>query len=387
MAWAFRTAAQIVFGAGEGARAPEHAARHGRRALLVTGAASIERSGFLERLLHESARAGLEVERWGVAGEPDTRVADEGARRCREGGFDVVLAVGGGSVLDAAKAVAALARSPGTALDHIEEVGGGRPFEAPPLPVVAVPTTAGSGSEVTRNAVLRVPELAVKRSIRHDLLLPRVAVVDPTLAAAPRDVAASAGLDALTHLIEAYTSRGAQPTTDALVLPGVRRALRGLRALAAGAADDASWEAMALASVWGGVALANAGLGAVHGLVAPLGGRCGVAHGAACGCLLPATLSVNLRALAERAPEHPALGRYREIAAAVVEEGEPTPERMAAELGDLRRRLGVRPLAALGVAPEAFDGIIAGSRAGSMRYNPIELSDAELREILERSLS
>jgi alcohol dehydrogenase class IV len=387
MGWSFRTAPQIHFGAGERARAPEIAASFGRRVLLVTGAASLERSGALAALVDGLARAGADHARLVVDREPDTAMADEGARMARGGRFDVVLAVGGGSVLDAAKAVAALASNEGAALDYIEEVGGGRPLARPPLPVVAVPTTAGSGSEVTRNAVLRVPELRVKRSIRSDLMIPRVAIVDPMLLqGAPREVAASAGLDALTHLIEAYLSRGAQPTTDALVLPGIRRAVGALWALAEGTSTPTSHESMALASLWGGIALANAGLGAVHGLVAPLGGRCNVAHGAACGCLLPGTLRVNLRALRQRAPEHPALARFAEIAALVVREGEGTPERAVEALDALRARLGVRRLGALGVRPEDFPDIVAGSRAGSMKYNPIELSDAELEEALHSAL-
>ncbi|HEX2572226.1 MAG TPA: iron-containing alcohol dehydrogenase, partial [Polyangia bacterium] len=233
MNFAFRTATQVVFGRGEGSKVAAAVAPLGRRVFLVTGRSSLERAGALGTLAESLQKLGLDCERWGVAGEPDTPLADEGARRVRESRCDVVLAVGGGSVLDAGKAVAALATNPGAALDYIEEVGGGQPLARPPLPLVAVPTTAGSGSEVTRNTVLRIPELQVKRSIRSDLLLPRVAIVDPALSAtAPRSVAAAAGLDALTHLVEAYVSTGAQPTTDALILPGIRHALRGLRALA-----------------------------------------------------------------------------------------------------------------------------------------------------------
>lgn len=388
MNFVFRTATQVVLGRGEASKAAAVVAQLGRRVFLVTGRSSLKRAGTLGTLAESLQHLGLDCERWGVAGEPDTPLADEGARRVRESRCDVVLAIGGGSVLDAGKAVAALATNPGAALDYIEEVGGGQPLARSPLPLVAVPTTAGSGSEVTRNTVLRIPELQVKRSIRSDLLLPRVAIVDPALSAsAPRSVAAAAGLDALTHLIEAYVSTGAQPTTDALILPGIRHALRGLRALAAGVTDAASEEAMALASLWGGMALANAGLGAVHGLVAPLGGRCGMAHGAACGCLLAPTWNMNLRALRERAPAHPAVGRYAELATLIVREGEPTPERAAAELGDLRRRLGVRSLGDYGLTEAALGGVIAGSRAGSMKYNPIALTDAELDEILRAALT
>jgi alcohol dehydrogenase class IV len=389
LSFAFRTAPQILFGAGESRRAPEIVAQIGRRALFVTGRGSLERSGALEAFERGLRGAGVEFTRWPVAGEPDTKLADEGARLAREGGFSLVLAVGGGSVIDAAKAAAALATNEGAALDYIEEVGGGRPIERPPLPLVAIPTTAGSGSEVTRNTVLRVPELKVKRSIRSDQMLPRVAIVDPALiATAPRDVAASAGLDALTHLIEAYLSRGAQPMTDALVLPGIRFATRALSALADGRADDGSHEQMALAALWGGIALANAGLGAVHGLVAPLGGQCSVPHGAGCGCLLPVTFATNADALRRRAPESRALARCTEVADMLVPPGEQdrSPERAALELDRLRQNLGVAPLRSYGVSPGDIAAIIAGSRAGSMKNNPIELTDAELEQILRRTL-
>lgn len=383
MQFELRTAGHIVFGMGEHRRAPQAVLRYGRRVFLVTGSRSLERAGILDRWLETFHSADATTVRWIVSGEPETHLVDEGTRICREAQCDVVLAIGGGSVIDAAKAVAALVTNGGQAMDYLEAVGQGREITRPPLPLIAVPTTAGSGSEVTRNSVLRVPELSVKRSMRSDLLLPRVAIVDPSLAStAPRSVAASSGLDALTHLIESYVSRGAQPTTDALAIRGIGMAFRALRMLADGVATAPDWEAMSLASLWGGICLANAGLGAVHGLVAPLGGLCRVAHGAGCGCLLPATFTTNVRALRARAPRNPALVRYEEIARIIVTDGDPTPERAAAALDALRHDLGVPTLHAQGVTRDQFAAIIAGSRAGSMRYNPIELTDAELEGIL-----
>jgi alcohol dehydrogenase class IV len=192
--------------------------------------------------------------RFVVSGEPEVATVDEAVRRCREAEADVVLALGGGSVLDTVKALAAVVTNGGSVRDYLEQVGD-RKLEKPPLPFIAVPTTAGSGSEATKNAVIRVPDLKVKRSLRHDLLVPRVALVDPELSAvAPRSVAASAGLDALTHLIEGYVSTGASEMTDALALPGIGLASRGLRALAGG---EPGSESMALASLWGGMVLAN----------------------------------------------------------------------------------------------------------------------------------
>jgi len=378
MKFAFRTAAEILFGPGESRRAPEIAARFGRRIFLVTGSASLDRTGLPD------AFRGKEVVRWRVSGEPEVATVDEGARLCREAGAEVVVGAGGGSVLDAAKAVSALAVHSGSVLDYLEDVGAGRSLDHVPLPFVAVPTTAGSGSEATRNAVLRMPEKAVKRSLRHDRLLPRVAVVDPDLSGgAPLRVAAAAGLDALTHLIESFTSTGAQPTTDALALPGIRLAVRALRALAAGRTTDETREAMALASLWGGIALANAGLGAVHGLVAPLGGRRAIAHGNACACLLARTLRANVEALQRRAPESPPLGRYQEIAIAL---GERSVDAMVAALDQLRRDLGIPTLSTFGLTSEDIPAIVKDSRGSSMKFNPIVLSDDELAAVLRDCL-
>jgi alcohol dehydrogenase class IV len=372
VSFSFLTPPEIRFGPGESRKLLEIASRFGKRPFLVTGGRSFE------SLSVATALAALP--RWSVSGEPEVATVDEGVRRCREAGADVVLAVGGGSVLDAAKAVAGVVPNVGSVRDFLEQVGG-RTLERPPLPFVAAPTTAGSGSEATKNAVLRVPDLQVKRSLRHDLLVPRVAVVDPELSAsAPRSVAASAGLDALTHLLEGYASSGAQPMTDALALPGLRLAFRGLRALADGAPDP---EAMALASLWGGVVLANAGLGAVHGLVAPLGGRCAVPHGIGCACLLVETMRVNAEALRSRAPGSPALARYGEAAKAL---GAATFDDALDGLAALRRKLGVGSLASFGLTREDVAPIVKRSRGGSMKFNPVELSDAELERILVAAL-
>jgi alcohol dehydrogenase class IV len=386
LSFTFRTSSEIHFGSEGVRRGPELAAASGGRVLLVTGSHSLERSGALGAILERLDDLGAEVTRWTVPSEPDVPLVDAGAQVCRAAGCTGVLAAGGGSVIDTAKAVAALATNGGGALDYVEDVGGGRELRRPALPVVAMPTTAGSGSEVTRNSVLRVPALSVKRSMRSDVLLPAAAVVDPALSAgAPVPVAAAAGLDALTHLIEAYVSRRAQPMTDALALSGIRMAVGALQALAAGAADAASAERMAVASLFGGIALANAGLGAVHGLAAPLGGSFAVPHGAACACLLPHTVTANRRALAERAPGHRALDRYR-VVAEIVGGGDPDVDRAAAALEQLRTSLGVPDLATFGVAEEAFREIVAGSRGGSMRANPIDLTDEELAGILSAAL-
>ncbi len=390
MKFSFRSAPEILFGTGSLAQAPAIVARYGRRCLLVTGKHSLSSSGQLQTIEAAFQRNGVASIHCIVDGEPDLAIADACARIARESACDVVLAVGGGSVIDAAKAAAALATNDGNALDYIEAVGKGRTIDKPPLPLIAVPTTAGSGSEVTKNAVLRVPELRVKRSIRSDMMVPCVAIVDPALiASAPRPVAASSGLDALTHLIEAYLSKGAQPMTDALVVPGISMAYHALVALAEHRTNTESADSMALAALWGGIALANAGLGAVHGLVAPLGGLCSVPHGAGCGCLLSATFAANVYALRTRAPNSPALTRAHHIARIILPEceSERTPENAALSLERLRCDLGVPSLAAYGVVQTDLAEIIAGSRAGSMRHNPIDLTDEELDGILRQSMT
>lgn len=389
MNFLFRTTSPILFGYGESTRAGEVAAQYGRKVFLVTGASSLERSGMLERIAQGLDRAGLQWVRWQVAGEPTVEMADAGTQLCLSEGCDAILAVGGGSVLDAGKAVAALATNGGQALEYLEAVEGGgrRTIQRSPLPLICVPTTAGTGTEATRNAVLMVPAAGVKRSMRGDLLQPRAAIVDPQLASlAPLSVAAAAGFDALTQLIESYLALGAQPITDALAVPGIRLALRALRAMAAGRPTEEHWEGMALASLWSGITLANAGLGAVHGLVAPLGGLRPVPHGVGCACLLPHAFRINALALAERTPGSTALARCTEVAAMVVPSGEPTPQRAAAELERLRRQLAIRSLRDYGVTEADFPAIIAGCRSGSMRANPIVLTDEELAEILAGAL-
>ena len=393
MQFQFRTAAQIVFGRGEYRRAASLMAGLGRRVLLVTGASSLARGGVQRSLMDALVEHVDHIEHVTVSGEPAVALADELTRQCREAGCQAVLAVGGGSVLDIGKAVAALARNEGACIDYLEDVDRGppRPLREVPLSVIAVPTTAGSGSEVTRNSVLKVPELRVKRSLRSELMIPKVAIIDPDLIeTAPQRVAAAAGMDALTHLLEGYLSKGAQPLTDTLALRGIEllwRALHRLAALFQGHLSSLLPEThdhLALSSLWGGIVLANAGLGAVHGLVAPLGGLCDVAHGDGCACLLPATFRVNARALHRRQPHGPAMVRLCELVRLLTDGGNDLEEAVE-RLILLRRNLGIRSLEEQGVHSRQFAQIVSQSRGGSMRSNPIELTDDELVSILESS--
>lgn len=394
MQFQLRTASQIVFGKGEHRRAASLTTGLGRRVLLVTGASSLDAHGVKQQILDSLYERAEHVEHVTVRSEPEVSLVDALTVQCKDAGCQVVLAVGGGSVIDVGKAVAALARNDGASIDYLEDVGRGlvRPVRNEPLAVVAVPTTAGSGSEVTRNSVLKVPELKVKRSLRSDLMIPKIALVDPSLIeSAPQRVAASAGMDALTHLLEGYLSKGAQPLTDALALQGLALMWRALHELAAffeqqtTSLGTQTSEHLALGSLWGGVVLANAGLGAVHGLVAPLGGLCDVAHGDGCACLLPATFRVNAEALLRRQPGSPATIRLRELVS-LLTNGKDSLDLALDRLDTLRRRLGIRSLSQQGVTSGQFAQIIASARGGSMRSNPIDLSDEELATILEASL-
>src|SRR5580704_8486739 len=306
MRFEFATATRIVFGEGTAAGLPDLASSLGVRPLVVTGASS-QRAASLAK--------ALSTETFSVAGEPTVDLVRECTRHAKQAGCDVVISIGGGSVIDAGKAVAILATNGGEPLEFLETVGKGRPITAPSLPFIAVPTTAGTGSEVTRNAVLGSPEDGVKASLRSPLMLPRIALVDPelTYGLSPA-VTASTGLDALTQLIEPYVSARANPLVDGICVEGMERAAGTLRRAYHNGGDKGARRDMSLASLFGGLALANAGLGVVHGFAAPLGGGWKAPHGALCAAVLPHGMAANVAALRARAPQHPALERYAEIA-------------------------------------------------------------------------
>jgi len=293
MQFQFATAARIVFGPGTVNDVPSYASDMGRRALLVTG----KNTGRAEGLMAGLASAGLSVTLFSIGSEPTTDLVLEGASTAREAGCDLVVAQGGGSVIDAGKAVAALLTNPGDLFDYLEVVGKARAIANPPVPYVAVPTTAGTGTEVTKNAVIISPGHKVKVSMRSDLMLPRLVVVDPELTCSmPPEVTAATGLDALTQLIEAFVTQKAGPLTDGICREGLARAARSLQRAWENGNDRAAREDMCLASLFSGMALANAGLGAVHGFAAPIGGSFDAPHGVVCARLLPYVMEANINA-------------------------------------------------------------------------------------------
>jgi alcohol dehydrogenase class IV len=377
------TPARILFGAGRSAEVPAEVAALGlSRILLVTGKSGVR----AEPIAAGLASRGVAAVPLRVQGEPNVELVRAAVATARAEGCQGVVAVGGGSAIDCAKAVAGLLGN-GTddPLEHLEVVGRGRPLEKPALPFVAVPTTAGTGSEVTRNAVLGAG--ATKASLRSPFLLARLAVVDPGLVAgAPPEVLAASGLDALSQLVEPYLSARANPVTDAFAAEGIRRSARSLRAACKDGLTPERREDLALASLLGGLCLANAGLGAVHGFAAPAGAALGAPHGELCAALLAPCLTVNLRALRARAPGGPAVGRFAELARWLTGRQGAAPEDGIAWVEQLCRDLGVRGLAAHGLRPEGEADLVARARAASsMKANPIALTEEELREIVERA--
>lgn len=370
----------IRFGAGRLLEAPKVLAGWGaRRVLLVTGR-STERAA---SLLAALADGGIEVTSYAVAGEPTLAVVREGVAAA--GGHDAVVGFGGGSALDVAKAVAVLAVSGADPLTHLEVIGEGRPITGPGLPCLAIPTTAGTGSEVTRNAVLAGD--GVKASLRSPWMLPRVAIVDPDLLAGlPAATIAASGMDALAQVIEPFLSRRASPFTDALARDGIVRSARSLRhAFADGMVDADVRSDLAVTSLFGGLCLANAGLGAVHAFAAALGARLGAPHGAVCAAVLAPALTVNLRAVRERGSQD-ALLRLTELAVLLTGSVDAEPEDVADWVAELTRALQIPGLTAHGLtATDTAEVVAAAQRASSMRGNPLDLTDAEVREILDRA--
>jgi alcohol dehydrogenase class IV len=380
----FATATRIVFGPGVLAEIGEIVAGLGSRALLVTGRTPERAEAARERL----GAAGVASAAFSVMGEPTVGDVRRGADVARSEGADVVVACGGGSAIDAGKAIAALLGNGGDPLSYLEVVGRGQPLTKPSLPFIAIPTTAGTGSEVTRNAVLASTEHRVKVSLRSPLMLPRAALVDPDLLRGlPPHVVAASGLDAFAQLVEPFLSVRANPPVDALCREGLVRSARSLRRAFEGDSSEAVRVDLALASLFGGLALANAGLGAVHGFAAPVGGMFDAPHGAACAALLPAVLRVNLEALSRRRPQSPALARYREIAVIVTGRTEADAEDAVVWTESLLRALAIPGLSRWGATEADIGPLVAKARAASsMKGNPIELEEGELAEIARASL-
>ena len=377
MEFTFLTAPEILFGPGALSKLP----RLGARALLVLGHDS-PRNQELARDVGSLVLVGAVAR---CEKEPTIAEVDQAVEQARAGGCDWVVAAGGGAVLDCGKAASAMMTNPGSLEDYLEGVGEGLTIDQRPAPLVAAPTTAGTGSEVTKNAVISGP--GYKKSVRSPMMIPRVALVDPELTHTMSPaVTASCGMDAMVQCVESYLSRGATPLTDGLALQGVAAAGRSLARAHEAGDDPAARQDMALASLLGGVCLANAGLGAVHGFASPLGALFPIPHGVACAALFPQVLQANLDA-SQGTEAGPRLARRTaRVARTLGATSAPDDATAAAEgivwIADLQRRLGIPALGGLGITPEDFPALVRGARGSSMRYNPVDLTDGQLTAIL-----
>lgn len=385
---------RIVFGAGTVETLPAEVVAFGRRVLVVTGSRSFRDSEHWQKLLQGFEAHGLSWETLSVEGEPSPELVDDAVSELKGARIEVVLGVGGGSALDAAKAVAGLLPVGDSVMEYLEGVGPERTYQGPALPFVAAPTTAGTGSEATKNAVLarRGPE-GFKKSFRDEQLVARVAVIDPELlASCPRGVMAANGMDAFTQLLESFVSLRSNVMTDALAWSGMESFREGFFPALDGAGVEAAAgrSHLAYASLMSGVALAQTGLGSVHGLAPPLGSFFPISHGVACGTLVAEATDINIRALRERDPKNPALAKYARAGGLLtgvdLADRDEALEALVLVLRDWVERLALPRLGTLGVTLAHMEKIVANSRGSSMKTNPIVLTDGEVAEILSRRL-
>ena len=383
MRFEFATATRIIFGPSTISEAASLSGRMGKRACVVIGR-SPERA---QPLLGHLSKQDIDYMTFNVSCEPTTTLAKIGIETSREEACDFVISIGGGSVLDTGKVIAAMLTNDGQLEDYLEVVGAGRPLSRNAAPHIAIPTTAGTGAEVTRNAVLGVPEQRVKVSMRSPFMLPRLAVVDPELThSMPPSVTATTGLDALTQLLEVYVSGQANPLTDGICRDGLKRAGRSLRRAYENGIDTDARQDMALASLFSGLGLANAKLGAVHGFAGPLGGMFSAPHGAICARLLPFVIETNVQALRRRALSSVALTRYDEVARILTDSPEARASDGAIWVQELCSAMKIPSLEQFGLMEHDFSTVVSkAKKSSSMKGNPVELTDDELLEIIRRA--
>ena len=384
MRFEFATAAKIIFGAGTLRGAGAIAKGFGQRALVVMGRDSTR----AEPLLKILREAGVGAVTFSVTGEPGLSTIEQGTALAKKEKCQFVISFGGGSVIDAAKAIAAMMTNDGTLLDYVEIIGRGKALAKPSVPFIAIPTTAGTGSEVTRNAVLASPGHKLKVSLRSPLMLAKLALVDPELTYdLPPALTASTGLDALTQLIEPFVCSRANPMTDGLCVEGIRRTARSLRAAFADGKNKSAREDMAVASLFGGLALANAGLGAVHGFAGPIGGSFPAPHGAICAALLPHVMAANIHALRQRVAAGDALRRYDEVGRLLTGNTVATADDGVKWVRELVGDLQIKPLGTYGIRDEHVADLVAkAANTSSMKANPIALTPDELAETLRAAI-
>ncbi len=385
---------RIEFGSGSIKRLPELISRFGTRALIVTGAQSFQSSPRFRILEEELGKAGLSREYVSVSGEPSPQLVDDAVLRHADSGIEVIVGIGGGSALDAAKAIAGLLIVQDPIADYLEGVGPERPYKGPAVPFIAVPATAGTGSEATKNAVISVQGSdGFKKSFRDEQLVPEYALIDPDLLASctPELIAAN-GMDALTQLMESFVSTRSSPMTDALALDGIETARDSLLALYKDPAGSTEGRAgMAYAALLSGICLAQTGLGSVHGLASPLGAFFPVPHGVVCGTLMATATRVNIEAMLEREPDNPAIERYFRLSELFCKQHftnrKQALDALISRLDEWTRFMRLPALGDFGVSPHDIPGIVANSRGSSMKTNPIVLRDEEIAGIVQARLT
>ncbi len=386
-AFSFASAPHIHFGTGSRRMLPDILSQFGGRMLLVTGEASFDRSDRCTEIL-QALNEHFDIMRLRVSGEPSPSLVDEAVQEFRTMQPDAVLSVGGGSAIDAGKAIAGLLPLGHSVMEYLEGVGRGSAYPGPSLPFVAVPTTAGTGGETSKNAVLSVRgEGGYKKSFRDEKLVAHSIVVDPELSLeCPADITAACGMDAFTQLLESYVSSQASPMTDALALSGMTYIRDCFLKACRNGSDIGARTGMAYAAFISGLTLANAGLGSVHGMASPLGAFFPIPHGVACGTLVAEAARMNIHALLKRDAEHPALGKYADVGRLfhrnpTLDDTE-ARERLLAMLGAWTDELKLPRLGDYGMTRDDVPHVVAGSRGNSMRTNPVELTDSEITSIL-----
>jgi len=385
---------RISFGCGRLKEVPALVATYGSTALLVTGKQSFCTTPRWQSFTQSLETKGVRWLHFTVSGEPSPMLVDDAVTRFRHEAVDVVVAIGGGSVLDAAKAIAGLLPGGNSVIDHLEGVGKNIPYRGPSTPFIAVPTTAGTGSEATKNSVLSIPGRdGFKKSFRDECLVPDYAVIDPDLLeSCPRELVAADGMDAFTQLLESYVSIKANPFIDALAWSGMIAVKVGLFAAWEGKEPEAALGrgAMAYAALLSGICLAQVGLGSVHGLASPLGAYFPIPHGVVCGTLVAAATEINIMAMQGREMANPALAKYAKVGRLLTDQDDmddaTAHSALTTLLSDWSERLELPRLHCYGIAETDFPLIVANSRGSSMLTNPIVLTDAEIRDILERRL-
>ena len=376
----FSTSDQIIFGNGTISRVASLAPDFGKRALIVCGSGSVPVENLFQFLNDAGVAAGI----FRVEGEPDVTLIKEGLKKAKLAQSDFVIGYGGGSVIDTGKAIAALMTNPGDVMEYLEVIGKGKEIPNLAAPMIAIPTTAGTGTEVTRNAVISSAEHHVKVSMRSRKMIPKVAIVDPELTySMPQSVTASTGMDALTQVIEAYVSNRANAMTDIIAKEGIRRGARSLLRAYQNGQDKEAREDMALASLFGGLALANGGLGAVHGFAGPIGGMFNAPHGVICASLLPHVMRYNVAALQDHEGTAEVRARYKEIAILLTGDSDADIEDGVDWIQNLAKALEIPGLHEIGIKREDLNRIIQQSKvSSSMQKNPVKLDEDTLEAIL-----